>query len=191
MPRFQTRRFTEGRPRVDIRAIRRELGPAVLTARSLTVTTTHGVHHLELEHVPRPPFGGVRAYLRCPQCDRRADILYLVRHWACRTCHGLAHWSEAITPMQRRVRRLVRLRERMGQAPGGSIMGEMPVKPKRMRWRTYERLAVEFGRLSAEHRKAPVPPSVLAWLGRYIQDPRTPRDEGVTKACVRDNGRAY
>lgn len=41
-----------------------------------------------------PGFGGRRMYFQCPDCGRRARILYVVDgQWACRLCHGLTYQS--------------------------------------------------------------------------------------------------
>ncbi len=44
----------------------------------------------------RPHFGGLRRWLACPCCGRRAAKIYLPpgrRFFACRTCHGLTYRS--------------------------------------------------------------------------------------------------
>ena len=71
--------------------------------------------------------------------------------------------------MQRRVLRIVRLRERIGQAPGGSIVGGLPPKPKWMRWRTYERHALDLARRQAEHFRSPLLSSAFVRVAHKLK----------------------
>ena len=152
MPRDQTRAFVEGVTKLDVRRAVRELGRDMFAGDAVALKTQTGRQPVGLVREARKPFGGRRVFFLCPRCECRACILYLRRGtWACRRCHGLAHWVEALSLRQRRVRRLVRLRERIGQAPGGAVLGPLPPKPKRMRWRTYERIASELVELQRRH----------------------------------------
>lgn len=90
------------------------------------------------------PFGGGRYWFRCPMegCGRRVAIL----HWgssrfACRRCQGLAYSSQREDAIDRNLRRARKIKLKLG----GHVdsMGSCPKKPKRMRWRTYERLIAE------------------------------------------------
>lgn len=163
-----TRRFVGGRSQIDIRELRREYGKAALAGNVVSLRWGDRVETVELVRSARR-FGGWESYFICGRCERRACILYLVRdRLACRRCHRMAHWSEAITPMQRRVRRLVRLRERMGQPAGGNAIGPLPDKPKWMRWRTYDRLAAELARREREHFASPIAPMILARITRAL-----------------------
>lgn len=167
MPRDQTRAFVEGVPKIDVRRAVRELGREMFAGHTVALETSNGRQPVGLVRELRKPFGGTRVFFRCGWCECRVCILYLRRGaWACRRCHGLAHWVEALSLSQRRVRRLVKLRERIGQAPGGGVLGPLPPKPKRMRWRTYERMAAELDKLQRRHLSAPFPASLLRRFSR-------------------------
>jgi hypothetical protein len=50
-----------------------------------------------LERRPRH-FGGYIYYLRCPDCDRRARIIYMRDgYWRCKRCHDLQYTSTRVT----------------------------------------------------------------------------------------------
>jgi hypothetical protein len=79
-------------------------------------------------------YGGSRAWFRCPWCPRRCAILYGLSgdgYFACRRCLRLAYASEAEDTMGRLWRKKRKLEARL-------IDGEL--KPKGMRWRTFERI---------------------------------------------------
>lgn len=165
MSRQMHRRFVESTPNIDIRRAVRELGRDVFAGSAVRLRTGAGACTVSLARCPQPMCGGHRVYFVCGRCERRACILHLYRGaWACRRCHGLAYWSEAIAPRQRRARRLVKLRQRMGQADAGAAIGPLPPKPKRMRWRTYEHLAGQLAKIEGDLWRSPVAPSRLARL---------------------------
>lgn len=83
--------------------------------------------------------GGARPYFICPggvrgtHCGRHVCKLYLAgRYFLCRHCYDLAYASQREGPQGRRLRRVVKLRQRLG--------GDSYKKPKGMWRRTYERL---------------------------------------------------
>ena len=77
-------------------------------------------------------FGGGRKWFRCPRCFSRRAVLYFGGpDFACRCCLRLAYLSECLSPLDRLWRKQSKLEARLG------LEGE---RPKRMRWRTYERL---------------------------------------------------
>lgn len=86
--------------------------------------------------------GGSRPWFICPAsgCGRRVAILYGGSIFACRRCCQLAYASSREDVSDRATRRADRLRDRLGWEPG--ILNGDGVKPKWMRWRTFERLAV-------------------------------------------------
>jgi hypothetical protein len=95
----------------------------------------------ETVRIARKPcrLGGSRPYFICPgavkeaHCGRRVCKLYLARrYFLCRHCYGLAYASQREGPQDRRLRRVVKLRQRLG--------GDSYTKPKGMWQRTYERL---------------------------------------------------
>jgi hypothetical protein len=87
-------------------------------------------------------FGGSRAYFICPgpgggtDCGRRIVKLHLSRrYFLCRRCNHLAYASQYEQPRQRALRRVNKLRERLGIGVG--IAEPLPDKPKGMWARTY------------------------------------------------------
>jgi hypothetical protein len=86
-------------------------------------------------------FGGERAWFICPGagCRRRVAVLYGPgRYFLCRHCYDLAYQSQRDNAMYRALHKAQSIRERLG---GSANMREpFPDKPKRMHWRTYERL---------------------------------------------------
>jgi hypothetical protein len=62
------------------------------------------------------------------------------RGWGCRRCLRLRYLSQRLAPADRLQRRADQILERAGIHDDGDIL----VKPKRMRWRTYERLVGRY-----------------------------------------------
>ena len=88
-------------------------------------------------------FGGERAWAICPRCSRRVAILFdRGGLFACRGCCGLTYSSQRETPKFRSIRKARKMRERFGG--GENLMAPFPDKPKRMHWRTYERLVCRY-----------------------------------------------
>ena len=99
-----------------------------------------------VETVPivHPPcrFGGSRPYFRCPgpgygtDCARRISKLYLSRrYFLCRVCNQLAYASQYEQPWKRALRRVNKVKQRLGIDVG---IGEpFPEKPRGMWTRTY------------------------------------------------------
>ena len=104
---------------------------------------------------------GQRHYFQCPQCGTRATKLYLPHRatappqdtgngFACRRCWGLVYESRNIqNRFHIAIRRVGRVERTLGGRP--SVLGELPPKPKRMRWHTYNHLAEIY---AAERRSA-------------------------------------
>ena len=101
--------------------------------------------------------GGSRPWFLCPSflCGRRVAVLYGGDVFRCRRCHQLAYDSTRESPCYRALRRARTIRKRLG---GGADMTlPFPMKPRWMRWRTYDRLSEqallamqEYGRGLAE-----------------------------------------
>jgi hypothetical protein len=87
--------------------------------------------------------GGQRVWWRCPEkgCGRRVAVLYLKRHFACRTCHGLAYPTQKMNGHDRSIERANKIRRRMNWTPG--VLNAPGAKPKGMHWSTYWRLRSE------------------------------------------------
>ena len=87
-------------------------------------------------------FGGRRLWFECPSvpCGRRAAILYLGDpYFACRRCYRLAYQSQSETPWNRAERAANKIAARLIEDRHGYLQ-----KPKRMRWKTYNRLIARF-----------------------------------------------
>jgi len=92
-------------------------------------------------------FGGERTWFTCPGCGRRVGVLYGHRRFLCRHCHGLAYDSQSEARHDRLLRRANKVRERLGGEPG---LSAFMMKPKRMRWASFERMAREVRALENE-----------------------------------------
>ena len=83
-------------------------------------------------------FGGSRAYFRC-DCGKRVVKLYgFGRHFLCRHCSGLFHYSKNEGFWDRSLRQRTKHKRRLSEDASLEAC-EMP-KPKGMWWRTYYRL---------------------------------------------------
>jgi hypothetical protein len=113
--------------RPDQQQITFKLGEQLHTA-SLTWTKCH--------------FGSRRPWFACAKCSGRCAVLHLKyqRLW-CRKCHGLSYLSSQASSLNRPLIQNRRLCQKLkGSAhflPGATLA---PVKPRKMRWSTYERL---------------------------------------------------
>jgi hypothetical protein len=84
-------------------------------------------------------YGGARAWFICPRgCGRRVAVLYNRGHFACRHCHQLAYESQQESRKYRELHRAQEIRMKLGRS--ASLVDPFPAKPKRMHWRTYQRL---------------------------------------------------
>jgi hypothetical protein len=91
--------------------------------------------------------GGARRWFVCPAvgCQRRAAKLYLGnRYFACRRCYNLAYQSQSESIFDRAFRQAEKIKCSIGGEPG--IDWPLSEKPRRMRWRTYERLRQRYER---------------------------------------------
>ena len=92
------------------------------------------------------PAGGLRWWILCPRCGRRAGKLYYPvpeRVWGCRICWDLGYRSRRMDPINACIRQAERIRwplELRGLwEPSTQGWARFP-KPKRMRWTTYRRI---------------------------------------------------
>src|SRR3974390_3258706 len=87
--------------------------------------------------------GGKRAWAVCPRCSRRVAILFdRGGQFAWRACGRLTYLSRQQTPKLRAIRKARKMRERLGG--GENLMAPFPDKPKKMHWRTYDRLVRRY-----------------------------------------------
>lgn len=96
--------------------------------------------------------GGRRQWFGCPGCGRRCRVLYgAILHgggrFRCRRCHHLRYSSQAETKADRATRAMFKIVKRL--APEQDY-NDLPAKPKRMHWRTYNRLAKRYEGLGAQ-----------------------------------------
>jgi hypothetical protein len=94
-------------------------------------------------------YGGQRPWFLCPDCSRRSAVLYWRRNFSCRRCHGLVYETQQVSRWKRALRRMEKIRMRLGGAR--DIVAPLPPKPPRMRWSTYQRLAAEEQKAASEH----------------------------------------
>tara|TARA_R110000787_G_scaffold63520_1_gene142917 strand:- start:2343 stop:2987 length:645 start_codon:yes stop_codon:yes gene_type:complete len=84
-------------------------------------------------------YGGIRYWLLCPCCKKRAAKLYLVdQDIKCIRCSGYSYQSQNETHKDRQLRLARKARYKLGA--GGNLLKPIFQKPKGMHWRTFFRL---------------------------------------------------
>jgi hypothetical protein len=190
MPRHRERATLESGPRIDLadlipRGAGRpgtqiggmlkagEDGPVHLVAEltehggSLTVRHGNTRQYLELSASERHR-GGRQWYVRCPKTGRPARVLwkpYGATEFASRYFWGrrAAYSSQFLDPVQRAWRKQAKIKARLiGDLNPDDW--ELPPKPKRMRWVTYNRMVAKFDQ--AEEVKDAQLMKVVARFGR-------------------------
>jgi hypothetical protein len=79
------------------------------------------------------------AYSRGRYCGRRVALLYGASElFACRHCYGLAYASQQESTRYRDISRSRKIRMQLGGS--ANLLDPFPNKPRRMHWRTYQRL---------------------------------------------------
>ena len=87
-------------------------------------------------------FGGMRTWLLCPRCSRRGAVLYgHAERFLCRHCYRLPCASQGESHSDRMARKARKIRRRLGATD--NLLEPIDVKPKGMRWKTFERLVAE------------------------------------------------
>jgi hypothetical protein len=89
----------------------------------------------------QPTFGGQRWWFLCPRTGHRTNRLFLPTggaHFWSRKAHGLGYACQREDRLGRLRRRAAALNRQLG-GEGWSTWNIPPAKPKRMRWRTYDR----------------------------------------------------
>lgn len=98
--------------------------------------------YLRTEQLPCN-YGGHRALIVCPRCNRRARYLYLRwRQFMCRPCTRVRYWTQTASPDARMVYGIRRLQKRLAPEidPDDYVIDYIPKRPPGMRRRTYQRL---------------------------------------------------
>lgn len=86
--------------------------------------------------------GKPRPWFSCPECGGRVGFLYMHKQrFKCRKCTGLNYRSQGETVEMRMQRNHDKYRAKLDPQATNWCMGEIPDKPKRMRWTTYEKIA--------------------------------------------------
>jgi hypothetical protein len=87
-------------------------------------------------------YGGRYLMFLCSECDRSARVLYAryfydrIWFFACRTCAGITYQSTMGHRWDRSARRIEKLRARLRWRANGTV----PIKPRGMHERTYQRI---------------------------------------------------
>jgi len=91
-------------------------------------------------------FGGERYWFRCPECNKRACVLYGGTIFKCRSCHGLVHKSRNESALDQATRRLDKEKDKLW--PDESLCFYDSVewldKPKWMRYKRFDSKKVEL-----------------------------------------------
>jgi hypothetical protein len=98
--------------------------------------------------------GGTHRLIGCPGCSRRCRALcFGPDRLRCRLCLGLRYRSQNQQPADRATEQAEKLCQRLDPVKGHLLpIEEFPLKPLRMRWRTYYRLEKRHGRQHARWR---------------------------------------
>ena len=109
---------------------------------SLEVTGVNGeIGRIAIQST-RPTFGGTRYWFICTPCSRRCRSLYTpkgVDDLACRQCSSLTYPTQRMAFARRMRYRALKIERRIG----GERADGLFYKPKRMHWRTFNRLLEE------------------------------------------------
>jgi hypothetical protein len=86
-------------------------------------------------------FGGRRQWFLCPKCARRCRILYGGSRFRCRRCYRISYRSQAEMRADRATRAMFKIVRRLDPEQD---VNDLPAKPPRMHWRTYNRLVDRY-----------------------------------------------
>jgi len=93
----------------------------------------------------RQPFGGLRWWFICPRSGAKASKLHMplgAYQFASRKAYRLPYYSQRADDRERLRSRALKLRRGLGDAEGD--IGDDLFKPKWMRWRTFDRKAMNY-----------------------------------------------
>src|SRR5215467_7573713 len=137
--------------RIDLATLRRD-EPSLTAGHNLKVSCQGNdgekvdVANVYLEST-RMYFGGRRLWFRCPRCDGRCRVLYGTWRIACRRCHKLRYCSQRETEEDRATRAMMKIVRRLNPDDPDPC-NDLPPKPPRMHWATYDRLVERYERSS-------------------------------------------
>ena len=86
-------------------------------------------------------FGGQRRWFQCLRCGRKCRVLFGGRRFRCRRCHRVRYASQSETRLDRAHRGMFKIVKRLDPK---EQCNDLPEKPKRMHWRTYNRLVERY-----------------------------------------------
>ena len=86
-------------------------------------------------------FGGERRWFQCLKCGRKCRVLFGGRRFRCRRCHRVHYASQSETRLDRAHRGMFKIVKRLDPE---EQCNDLPEKPKRMHWRTYNRLVERY-----------------------------------------------
>jgi len=82
-------------------------------------------------------FGGKRKWFICPECDRKALILYAANRFRCRKCVGCYHPSSNEGELYRATRAMCNIQNKLNGLELSPMEGVNGIsKPKWMKWQT-------------------------------------------------------
>ena len=90
-------------------------------------------------------YGNYRYWFNCPNCNKRAGVLYCAGLYVCRHCIGANYASQLEQPYDRLFRKVEKIRHRL-QWKAGIAHGH-GAKPKGMHKKSYDRLVWEHDKL--------------------------------------------
>ena len=86
-------------------------------------------------------FGGERRWFQCLSCARKCRVLFGGRRFRCRRCHRVRYASQSETRLDRAHRGMFKIVKRLDPE---EECNDLPEKPRRMHWRTYNRLVERY-----------------------------------------------
>ena len=92
--------------------------------------------------------GGKRAFFLCPNCGKRACLLYAIRDWGCRHCHDLTYACQGERAEARAARQANKIRRRLDWHPGP--LAPVGGKPMGMHRNTFDHLAFKQMRYASK-----------------------------------------
>ena len=177
-----------GRDAIDVGELKRaglltgawiEVRPSLRWPKIVTMRLARYRIQIELRHQATPQgirvswtpchFGGDRPWLHCPHCDRRVARLFRgLAGYFCRPCCGNPIYeSQRRSTKARAYLQAYRLRERLGGSR--PVVDAIPLRPRGMKQKTYERLCARIMQLErplagsrvTRHAPAWIPPLLL------------------------------